>query len=104
MPGGAQPFTFQFGPWVPDLANVAVQMQFQYGATPVLTADCLNVFFSDGCYRSFPGLTYQSALTLPAGVPVGAFTGIDAAGNPCVVVGNTQQLFALTPEGSPTFT
>jgi hypothetical protein len=103
MPGGAQPFTFQFGPWVPDLANVAVQMQFQYGATPVLCADVLNVFYADGCYRSMPGPADVAFVTLPAGAPLGAFTGIDAQGNPCVIMGSAGQLFALTPAGSIEF-
>lgn len=52
----AQPYTVQFGPWSPDLSNVAVQMPNQWGATPLPCADCLNVYYQDGNYRVLPGL------------------------------------------------
>lgn len=56
------PYTIQFGPWSPDLQDVAVQMPTQWGATPIPCADCLNVYYQDGNFRVLPGL----ASTAPA--------------------------------------
>jgi hypothetical protein len=61
------PYTIQFGPWSPDLQNVAVQMPYQFGATPVPSADCLNVYYADGAYRSMPA---PASIGAPADSPI----------------------------------
>lgn len=93
MPG-AQPFTFEFGPWVPDLANVAVQMQYQFGAASVPCADALNVYYADGCYRSLPAAVNVTSLEQLPSPPLGAFTGIDPSGNAVQIVGTASNLYA----------
>ena len=95
-----QPFTFQYGPWVPDLANVAVQMQAQFGATPVPTADCLNVYYADGTYRSLQSAQAVSGVAALPAQPLGAITGIDPSGLPVPVVGIATDLYALLPGGT----
>jgi hypothetical protein len=51
----SDPLTLQFGPWQPDLQNIPVQIPFYPAlADPVPAADCLNVYYADGAYRSIP--------------------------------------------------
>lgn len=85
-----QPYSIQFGPWSPDLANVAVQMQMQYSATVVPCADVLNMFYSNGTYKSLPTLTVQSTLNQE---PLGVFTAIDPSGNPEIYAGASGNLY-----------
>ena len=108
----ADPYTIHYGPWSPDLANVAVEFSPQSATNDVPCADCLNVYYADGCYQSLQGPATLATLssisaqppfgfsTLP---PLGAFTGVDATGNPVVLVGTTYQMFVLTPGTTPTF-
>lgn len=86
-----QPWTLQFGPWAPDLQNVAVQIPYQWGATPVPCADVLNVYYADGTYRSLPGTTLVANL---ADTPLNAFTGLDSSGSPVRYAGSANQLYA----------
>jgi hypothetical protein len=86
----AQPFTIQFGAWSPDLANVAVQMQFQYAATEMPCADCQNVYYSNGNYKNLPTLSVSSTLNQ---IVLGAFTAIDPSGNPQVYAGAQGNLY-----------
>lgn len=48
------PLTLQFGPWAPDLANDPVQIPDTLGPLPIPCADVLNVYFSNGSYKSIP--------------------------------------------------
>lgn len=77
----ADPLTLTYGPWAPDLANVAVQIPATNGPVPVPCADVLNVYYSNGAYRSLPAPATVSFGGLPAQC-AGAFTPIDAAGFP----------------------
>jgi hypothetical protein len=47
--------TIQYGEWSPDLANVSFQIPDQEGPVIVPVADCLNVYYQDGAYRTLPG-------------------------------------------------
>lgn len=78
--------TIQYGGWTPDLANVAFQMPDQQGPVIVPVADCLNVYFANGTYQSLPTPTAVSGGTL-AGQCTGAFTFMDATGNPIPMAG-----------------
>jgi hypothetical protein len=49
-----RPVTIQYGPWAPDLQNVAVQLPELAGPIPVPAADCLGVYYQDGAYRCIP--------------------------------------------------
>lgn len=87
----AQPFGINFGPWVPDGADVAIGMPYQYAPTTLPLADCLNVYWSDQGYRSLPGYSaYSNAL---ASACLGAATVLDSSGNPQLYVGNASDLF-----------
>lgn len=44
--------TLQFGPWSPDLANTPLQYNDQPGPIQVPAADCLNVYYANGTYKS----------------------------------------------------
>ena len=48
------PLTLQFGPWSPDQADTPIQVPDNPGPMVVPLADCLNVYFSNGSYRSIP--------------------------------------------------
>lgn len=88
----SQPYTLQYGPWSPDLSNVAIQMQYQYGATPVPCADVQNVYYSNGSYKSLPGVKKYNVPALATQV-VGAFTYYDAAGTTIPCAGCTNGAF-----------
>lgn len=83
------PFTVTFGPWQPDLANVAYQtLQMQIPVTVPL-ADIQNLIYVNGKYQSINTLTAVAGtpgITNPA---LGAFTAIDALGDPVPIVGDT---------------
>lgn len=79
-------FTVTFGPWAPDLANVPVQVAYPVGSQPVPCADCLNVYYADGTYRSLPNPTQQAGPLSAA--PVGIFTALDQYSNPMIYAGN----------------
>ena len=54
------PLTLQFGPWAPDLKDVPVQVPDTQGPLPVPCADCLNVYYANGAYKSIPSLAVGS--------------------------------------------
>lgn len=86
----SKPYTIRFGPWVPDLQDVAVEMPYQWSDTELPVADCKNVYWQDAAYRCLPGLL---SLGPSLGTPIlDCFTWYD----------NTQQkevLFAATANG-----
>jgi len=84
----AQPFTIQFGPWTPDLANVPVQVPQMPGPIPVPCADCLNVYHNNGVYKSLPTQVAVSGSPALAGQCVGAFTFLDSSGTPIPIAGS----------------
>jgi hypothetical protein len=89
----ADPYTIHYGPWSPDLANVAVEFSRQFSSTDVPCADCLNVYYADGCYRSLPSAVTIASLKSVGNPPypaTGAFTGIDASGAPFPIVGTQE--------------
>jgi hypothetical protein len=51
-----RPYTVTFGPWLPDLNDVGVEMPMQWSQTELPVADCNNVYYQDGGYRCIPGL------------------------------------------------
>lgn len=50
----SKPYTVRFGPWLPDLQNVGVEMPFQWSETELPVADCENVYYQDAAYRCLP--------------------------------------------------
>jgi hypothetical protein len=97
----AQPWTLQFGPWAPDLQNVAVQMPFQYGATPVPSADCLNVYYVNGVYKSVPtAAPVAGSPALPFFPAVSGFTFQNAAGFPTPVIGTSSGQVLIYQNGA----
>lgn len=93
-----QPYSISYGPWAPDLADVAVQIQSQYGATEVPCADVLNVYYSNGAYRSLPSALSAGASALAH--IVGAYTYLDPTGAAIPIAGTAGGLaYSLT---SPT--
>ena len=72
------PFTIQYGQWLPDLQNVATQIQNQWGPAQVPVADCLNVYYQDGAYRCLPNTNAIGApLTSPS---LSAYSWYDTVG------------------------
>ena len=61
-------------------------MPDQQGQVTVPVADCLNVYFANGTYQSLPNPAAVSGGTL-AGQCTGAFTFMDATGNPIPMAG-----------------
>jgi hypothetical protein len=59
-----KPYTVKFGPWLPDLQDVGIEMPFQWTETELPVADCENVYYQDAAYRC-----------LPAPAPVGPSLG-----------------------------
>ena len=94
------PLTLNFGPWLPDVANSGVAVDAQQGAATIPLADCLNVYYADGQYRSFPTATNEAANDYVLSAPLGAFTGLDPGGNATPVVGTAGAIDMLNPNGS----
>lgn len=69
-----QPYAIKFGPWMPDGDESALTAPFQYSATPLPLADCLNVYWADQAYRSLPGIS-TSGTAVPSQV-LGAAVGL----------------------------
>lgn len=90
----AQPYTVQFGPWLPDGADLAYTMPFQYSASPIPCADVLNVYYGMGAYRSLNSFAATSAAL--ASQALGAFTALDSSGNPQIYVASGADLFHLS--------
>lgn len=97
----SQPYTLQYGPWSPDLSNVAIQMQYQYGATPIPCADVQNVYYSNGAYRSLPSLKNYNPNALSTQV-VGALTYYDAAGTAIPCAGSINGTLYVNTRGNNT--
>lgn len=86
-----QPYSINFGPWVPDGDDVAIAMPNQFTPSELPLADCLNVYWSDQGYRSVPGYgVYSNALAAAA---LGAYTAVDSTGAPRVYCGDSSDLF-----------
>lgn len=84
-----QPYTMQFGPWVPDGSDASFQPA-QNTAFEVPVADCLNVYWVNGAYQSLPTLTALGAL--PAAC-LGAYTALDSSGSPQIYAGTATDLY-----------
>jgi hypothetical protein len=86
-----KPYAIRFGPWVPDLQDVGVEMPFQWSDTELAVTDCENVYWQDASYRCLPR---PAPIGPSLGTPIlDCFTWYD----------NTQQkevLFALTANGA----
>jgi hypothetical protein len=90
-----QPYILQFGPWLPDGADVAFGVQGQYTATPVPLADCLNVYYAQGAYRSLPSFAATTGGALAAKA-LGVWTALDSSGNPQIYAGSGSDLYHWT--------
>ena len=90
-----QPFTIRHGSWSPDMANVAVQIPYQYTATEVPSADCLNVYYQDAAFRCLPApAPFGPAAAVAL---LNAFTYYDDVANQEIVFGATEDgaIYAL---------
>ncbi len=93
-----QPYTIQYGPWSPDLANVSVTVAPQQMVIDTPTADCLNIYYADGSYQSLPSPAQVSPfITNLAQPPLGAFTAIDSSGSPVIFLGTATIAYASVP-------
>lgn len=97
--------TIQFGPWAPDQSDTPIQIPDQQGPITVPCADCLNVYYSNGSYKSIPspktalidGNTTQ-ALSTQALNAISYFD--DVAQQETVFVGTSTGVQQLNPDGS----
>lgn len=87
----SQPFSINFGPWVPDGADVAIGIASQYTPTNLPLADCLNVYWSDQGYRSLK--TFGGVGTALGAQALGAFTAINSSAAPQIFAGTGSDLF-----------
>jgi len=75
------PLTVQFGPWAPDQSENPIQFPDQLGPIPVPCADCLNVIYTNGNYRSIASPQVAAIDGNPiqplSAVPVSAFSYFD---------------------------
>lgn len=84
-----QPLLVQFGNWVPDAANQPTPVTGPGVSLPL--ADCLNVYFANSNYQSFP-----TAAAIGAALPsqcLGAFTALDQEGSPQIYAGTQTHLY-----------
>lgn len=86
-----KPYVIGFGPWLPDGADLAFGMPFQYSQTPVPLADVQNVYYSRGAYRSMPTLAAGNAA---AAQVLNANTSLDDTGAPKIYLGTATDLYA----------
>ncbi len=91
----ARPFILAFGPWLPDGADSAFTLPFQYQATPVPLADVLNLYYAQGAYRSLPSLAAVAGGALGARA-LAAFTTLSGAGAPQRFAATASDLFTWT--------
>ena len=77
---------------MPDGADIAFTMPFQYRDTPVPLADVLNVYFSQGAYRSLPSFSALTGGGIGAQA-LGAWTALNASGNPQIYAGAGSDLY-----------
>lgn len=93
----ARPYTVKFGPWLPDLQNVGVEMGMQWTETELPVADCLNVYYADSSYRCLPG---PSSIGPTLGTPIlDAFTWYDNTGGKEIVFAATANGFSQLEDG-----
>lgn len=91
------PFTFNFGSWLPDVANQGIVIDAREGSASMPLADCLNVYYADGQYKSLPtAASVNAGATYLTGAPLGAYTALDPGGNPAIQVGTATALFNLS--------
>lgn len=99
------PISLTFGPWSPDLANNPVEIPDTQGPVPIPCADVLNVFFSNGSYKSIASpapavVAGSTAQVLPAPV-LAAFSYYDnVAQAQTVFAGSASGLEQLNTDGS----
>lgn len=88
----SRPLVVAFGPWLPDGADVAFGVPFQYSPTTIPLADCSNVYYAQGAYRSLPSPAPLSNANIGAKC-IGAITVLDASGTPHIYAAQTFDLF-----------
>lgn len=82
-----RPYTIRYGAWAPDLNAVGVEMPMQWTDTEIPTADCSNVYWQDGAYRSMPAAaSFGPTLGVQA---LGCFSWYDGTQGKEVVFGAT---------------
>lgn len=86
--------TVQYGPWSPDLQDVATEIPGPVSPLKVACADVLNVYFQDGTFRCLPS---PQAFAPSVGAQVlTAFTWYDEVnGQEIVFTGNSAGITAL---------
>ena len=77
---------------MPDGADSAFSMPFQFQATPVPLADVLNIYFAQGAYRSLPQPATVAGGALSAAV-LAAYTTITGSATPQLIAGDGSDLF-----------
>jgi hypothetical protein len=97
--------TLQFGPWNPDLANVPVQIPDTNGPVPIPCADCLNVYFANGAYKSIASPSIASIDGIPAAAlsaqALNAFSYYDTVEQQSTIFAGTQtQVQQLAANGT----
>jgi|SRR6185437_11079081 len=92
----SKPFVATFGPWMPDGADIAFTMPFQYRDTTVPLADVLNVYFAQGAYRSLPSFAALSGVPGIGAQALGAWTALDSSGSPQIYAGAASDLYHWT--------
>lgn len=93
-----KPYVASFGPWLPDGANVAFQMPYQWSATAVPLADCQNVYYANSAYRSLPSFAALTGGAL-SGACLGAITVIDSSGSPQIYAAAGADLYHWNGSG-----
>ena len=97
--------TIQYGPWAPDLADVPLQYQDQPGPITVPVADCLNVYYANGTYKSTPSplsatINGNTTAALPAQC-LGAISYFDSIiQQKSVFAGAASAVYQLNPDGT----
>ena len=74
----AKPFILSFGSWMPDGADIAFTVPFQYRDTQIPCADVSNVYYAQGSYRSLPSFVQLNVNSAIPAQCVGAFTATDS--------------------------
>ena len=94
----AKPLVLSFGPWMPDGADIAITVPFQYRDTPVPCSDVLNVYFAQGAYQSLPSFAGVTGGGIGARC-LGAWTALDSSGNPQIYAGAGSDLYHWNGSG-----
>lgn len=99
------PVTIQYGPWSPDQADTPIQIPDTNGPLPVPCADCLNVIYTNGNYRSINSPSNATingnAIKVMTVSPVSAFSYFDqVAQQETVFAGTSTGVQQLNPDGS----